>query len=54
MYQVAEIIDPNYINQVEQGETKKCIKVKLSSIQGEYERKRTLYILNTFEGGNIK
>ena len=37
---MAEISNPNY-NDQEQGGTKKCMKVKLSTIQGEYGRKRT-------------
>ena len=40
---MAEISNPNYNDQEEHGGTKKCMEVKLSSIQGEYGRKRTLY-----------
>ena len=40
---MAEISNPNYNDQEEQGGKKKCMKVKLSFIQGEYGRKRTLY-----------
>ena len=40
---MAEIKKPNYIDQPEQGGTKKSMKAKLRSIQAEYERKRTLY-----------
>ena len=37
---VAEISNPNYNDQEERG-TKKCLKVKLNSLQGEYGRKMT-------------
>ena len=39
---MAEISNPNYNDQEEHGGTKKCMEVKLSSIQGEYGRKMTL------------
>ena len=40
---IAEIKSTDYNDQLEQGWTNKKMKAKLSSIQGEYGRKKTLY-----------
>ena len=39
---MAKIKYPNYNDQLEQGGIRKSKKVRISSIQGEYGRKRTL------------
>ena len=57
---MAEISNPNYNDQEEHGGTKKCMEVKLSSIQGEYGRKNDFgslwiqFILRKTENWKLK